>query len=545
MNPFDGLNPPKSTDTSYLARESEKHPVMLMIRTKADDNVAKILGDEKFSIFKNNQLIEKESKIVKYKSMAKASYSIGKIKIREYWTKTKLLTKTGLTVLDSKIFSKFNSIIDFYYSKASYEIDNKAVLRLKQKQIKEEERKAKFEAKAKIKLEKELKNKNLTIKQVDIKNKIEKQVNKSNLSKESFIDKKWNSFTSRVKAFFFRYLQFKPIPEQNLLNLYSTSCVSNINISSIAIANIESPNYNFNELLYNIIEEKKANNLSSKLLQRRRINNFFRLAVQIRPTFILEKRDKKIIIENKSAESIFYKAYTIIKSKSSIKSLSLSLMAFYFIYNKSLFNKVTDSSNSNNSLINKFNLHNFGESVLNIFNNRALYKTKLEEIKIRHPSLFELAHITEDKENNRTEEPRIIKFKEEELFKRIKIEEINVLMLLIEGKLNGNILVNEPDKQFKNISIKQQMLTAFTMLIYLSWFGGSLFYLLNIKSQSNNSNKLFKRYIRGFGVFSISTFVYFNVFWLFRTQLYESMKTNLAHNYLKSKHKQTLAYLAY
>lgn len=544
MNPFDGLNQTKSTDNSFLARESEKHPVMWMIRTKADDNVAKILGDENFSILKHNLKTEKESKMVKYANMTKEFYSIGKIKLREYWSKTKLFTKTGLTILDSKILSKLNSTIDYYYTKASYELENKAVLRLKQKQAKEEERKVKFEAKAKIKAEKESKNKNLTNKQVDINSNITKILDKAQTNEPNFVEKKWNNFKGALRLHFLKYFQFKPVQEQNLLYLYSLSVTNNINTSSNSVASIANTNHDLNELLYNIIEEKKANNLSSKLLQRRRINNFFRLAVQIRPTFILEKRDKKIVIENKSAESIFYKTYTIIKSKSSIKSLSLSLLAVYFIYSNKLFKDDINTSSKSNSSINKFNLQYVGCSILNIFNNTSLYKQKLDEIKIRHSNLFESPQINNS--NNSIADPSIIRFKEEELFKKIKKEEVEVLNMLIEGKFNGNtFMINEPNKQLKSIIIKQQMLTAFTILLYISWIGGGLFYLLKIKSLVKNNNNAIRNYTKGLVMFSLSSYVYFNIFWLFRTQLYESMKTNLAHNYLKSKHKQTLAYLAY
>lgn len=345
------------TTNSYINKETEKHPMISMIRSYADNQVCKILNSNKYSLFKDdmgkNQTPQHPSKFGDFSIKAKEFLEKSNQTVRLFLSKTKSTIIDKYNSMDEQYLSIIKNYIDRNYSDALYALENKSILSLKNKQLIQLKKKEAFEKRKQELLDKEIlkviklpKNKGKDpeeIRKLYIENEKQNEILKQkNKTKKSYIVKVYSDFMVYLKENFQIFQQqetnllsiyqknienYKKINEKNKNNTIFYSC--NSSCSTL----LYNPAISSEELLAAIIKEKKDYNKSAYQLQIRRIYNFFRLCAQIKPDWKLENKNKikKKLSNEKYIESIFYKVYTITKSKTTIpiKILVLYCLVYY------------------------------------------------------------------------------------------------------------------------------------------------------------------------------------------------------------------------
>lgn len=353
MNDELKTNIENNSNKNYIQRESEKHPIITMIRQKADDEFVRLTGTE--SYFKNIEVNKYEDSIsnlirkIKNFAFQSKNYSSsvysnikGKLSSRHIDTITTVVNdkfEEAKEFMNNKTIREINSnnnsnlnkpitdevstnqlngrtnkkLISKIFGYNSKDVNETVVVNKENdnfKEVMKENKKSSinkfFEFEWLYEKDKDLKIQDKDKAGGDKGNdrNIGKNVEKSS-KHENLLDRKIDKKT--------KFLKNNKVFER-IRNVIGTIKLSFKSIFALKsdVDEMQSIKANKNQML-EIIKEKAFNDSAYKNLQKRRFYNFIRMIFSIRPTWVIETGKKVIKIENKAAESIFYKIFICLK----------------------------------------------------------------------------------------------------------------------------------------------------------------------------------------------------------------------------------------
>lgn len=300
MSNDDKANEMKKFFQDKLNKENMKHPMISMIKSKADEMIQAEFKSEKVSIFEATHFkhsVSEEKKYIqiqKLKETSRRYYELSKSNIKEFGRFIYLAYQHSTSPLYSFINDKYEEVIHHSANKSVITKRRSASLYMAQV-------KSKYN---------------------NIWRGLLKRLNIYSLSNEKAIERQ-NILDNVIKK---KPQVKKPTALNKLVAKLTKKSITqpdNIHVVTEDKAVIRQK-----ELLYKIYCEEAEVKKTDKLLQKRRFNNFIRMMFQIAPTWVLG--DSKTLVEGikpeKNIESIFYKAYRILYA--SVKPKSLGLTAF-------------------------------------------------------------------------------------------------------------------------------------------------------------------------------------------------------------------------
>lgn len=350
---------------TYIQRESEKHPIITMIRQKADDEFVRLTGSE--SYFKSIE----SSKYLDYVNKSFLNIKNSVLNVKDYSSsylsnlKNKLSSNFFQT-LSNSINEKFGEAKEYSNTKIQREINSKTKIQENEiiKSINKVEENKIIKRINKVE-ENDNKISNSDFNELAIKSEANKINTISALS--SFLEFNWmyekDAIINKNKSNNFPNSTLNEVKISEIYTIISaskdtTQIVSKLPKNSQFIFNrsffdfeklkvkfrsiflpksdldiLKDINAN-NEQMLLIMKEKSFNEETFKSLQKRRFYNFIRMIFSIRPTWVIESGKKSIVVKNKAGESIFYKLFICFKPSFSYKyTFIISLVAGITYYN--------------------------------------------------------------------------------------------------------------------------------------------------------------------------------------------------------------------
>jgi len=519
-----------------------------MIRTRADEEIVNTLQNPKLSIF-NSEEANKSSRIGNFKMSLMKKLTQGKSLASNAYSQSKTYLKRGNLILDNYLSLPIMSYLDSKFHSSQYLIQNKSIIKLKAIENKKQnsELVTNSQSKSADVLQQEAEKKTKNSMMDNILDKI--FISKTKKKKGSTEEKQTNTIKitqpKEVKKVSFKYTFTESFIYKRLIGFLSYF-QKEFRVRPASEYYLFKTDPVFKEiftsqkdLLTNIVEERKNNQKSLKLFKSRRFYNFIRTSFQIRPSWILGERIKQILIQNKSAESIFYKAYIVLKANTSIKSCLFLLASFGMLYMNISYYQAFISSHTGDlskseskkysSLIQINTPTNIITKAVDLikdeFNNSRYYKSKILEIE----------NVLGGKDG------KIVEFKYKETFNQIKEVEVLFMKFFMSNNteiLNNPLISSELMVEFSNLQLKNAMISFCTGGFYLGSTVSAYYYHSKAKVGLNTLPKQTFKWV-------ISVTLLFNFYVFMRERILDNMRKNISYLSLKESNPNLVAYTHY